>query len=944
MAATAKHLEADGSKPFLRVIPEAIPAELKRLPQWVLWRAVRRDEEVAKVPFQPNGRHAKSNDHNTWCGFDAAWKAYEKGGFSGIGFVFSADDPFVGIDLDGCIGPDGVMADWAQAIVTRLASYTEISPSQTGVKVWVRSASIPERKKLDLPEHNIPGCPKGAGIEVYSSRRYFATTGQRWPGTPDEIRESALAWLLDMLPPAAGESPDQRHAAPNGQHQEHRRDRVQACLRACRRIRRLDEHDGSRRLLAYCCRCVEFDLSDGEALQVIRALELEFPFPRPWRDDEIIARLRQAEAKAQRGAAPDRRASPQTPHDFHKRADAGGADPGATEEESVTEYEATDTGFVWHKPLADGSVPVRLTNWTACITQVIRFDDGAEVRQRYRLEARTPRRQVSFEVAATAFGGVKRWAAEHLGPEALIYPGQLREEHVSVAIRVLSPDPAERTIYAHTGWRCIDGGWRYLHSGGGLGAGGNDSSYSVELPDPVGHVALPSPTTDAELREDIEATLRVLDIGPDTATIPSWCAIWRAILGDSPASLFLLGPTGVFKTQLAGLLQAHFGAEFSGDNLPANWSATPNAIEELGFIAKDVLLVIDDFRPAGPTDRVHLTADRIFRNAANRAARTRLNAAAELRPVRPPRCLYLATGEDLPRGQSLRARLVIVELRPGDIPSAKLSAAQADAVEGKYAGATAAFIGWLAAGRLEAARTRLADEVQRLRNEDLDWPHKRTVANIGHLLGAGLVFLEFAKEAGALPGGDYLDYVARIEQALLACGASQTQWLAAADPVARFQALLESALAAGKAHLAAPDGGAPSNPGAWGWREHNTTWLPLGDRIGWVGADCVYLDPAAAYRAAQTMATGGDAVEISEATLGRRLVERRLLRPGDGRHTTRYVRAEGRRRRVWIATPAFFEGLYCAPCGDCGDAHNPKAGDADTNGGRASPQTPQNFQ
>ena len=74
-----------------------IPAELRGLNRWVLWRFVQVAERKTKVPFQRNGSKASSTDPATWCSFDEATQAP---GFDGIGFVFSQADDICGIDLD----------------------------------------------------------------------------------------------------------------------------------------------------------------------------------------------------------------------------------------------------------------------------------------------------------------------------------------------------------------------------------------------------------------------------------------------------------------------------------------------------------------------------------------------------------------------------------------------------------------------------------------------------------------------------------------------------------------------------------------------------------------------------------------------------------------------------------------------------------------------------
>src|SRR5439155_20019622 len=130
-------------------------------------------------------------------------------------------------------------------------------------------------------------------------------------------------------------------------------------------------------------------------------------------------------------------------------------------------------------------------------------------------------------------------------------------------------------------------------------------------------------------------------------------------------------------------------------HLPASWRSTANAIEALAFAAKDSILVVDDFAPSGDAyavARLHKEADALLRAQGNAAGRQRMRADATLRPHRPPRGLLLSTGEDVPRGQSLRARLLILELVAGDIDVSRLGACQRVAAEGTYALALSAFV------------------------------------------------------------------------------------------------------------------------------------------------------------------------------------------------------------------------------------------------------------
>ncbi|WP_078392050.1 phage/plasmid primase, P4 family [Shouchella patagoniensis] len=161
-----------------------IPQELRDFPQWIVWRKEERKGKTTKVPYKADGWHAKANDRQDWSSFDKAVEAYETGKFDGIGFMFSTDDPFVGVDLDHCI-EDGAYSDVARDIVDQLDSYTEFSPSGDGLHIIVKG-------KLPLRG---PGTGKKNvehGIEVYRHGRYFTFTGNVVHPTGVQERSDAL--------------------------------------------------------------------------------------------------------------------------------------------------------------------------------------------------------------------------------------------------------------------------------------------------------------------------------------------------------------------------------------------------------------------------------------------------------------------------------------------------------------------------------------------------------------------------------------------------------------------------------------------------------------------------------------------------------------------------------------------------------------------------------
>ena len=152
--------------PLLKNVPE----ELKSRRQWVCWRYAQPTDgnrpRWMKVPISPLTQEpAKPNEPRTWVTFPQAVIACNSTRYDGIGFMYSPADPFVGVDLDECRGPDtGTITPWARECIHLLNTYTEISPSGRGVKCILRGS---------LPSHG----RKKAHIELYASHRFFAITG-----------------------------------------------------------------------------------------------------------------------------------------------------------------------------------------------------------------------------------------------------------------------------------------------------------------------------------------------------------------------------------------------------------------------------------------------------------------------------------------------------------------------------------------------------------------------------------------------------------------------------------------------------------------------------------------------------------------------------------------------------------------------------------------------
>ena len=604
---------------------------------------------------------------------------------------------------------------------------------------------------------------------------------------------------------------------------------------------------------------------------------------------------------------------------------------------SPTQYRATPTGLVWDKPTANGTVSVPLTTFGARILAQVVEDDGAEQRRLFEIEGTLAGRSSRFRLATAVFGSMN-WPTEHLGATAVTYAGMGIRDHARVAIQLLSGEVPERVVYAHTGWREIDGEWLYLHAGGAIGPVGTigplPEGRETHLEGALARYLLPDPPSGAELQTAVRASLCLLDLAPDRLTVPLLAATYRAVLGVTDASLHLAGPTGAFKTELAALAQQHFGAAMDSRNLPGSWSSTANLLEAVAFAAKDALFVVDDFAPAGsPADvlRIHRDADRLLRAAGNGAGRGRMRADTSLRPAKPPRGLIVSTGEDVPRGQSLRARMLVLDIGPDDIDVKRLTACQADAVAGVYAAAMAGFIRSVAS-RYSEIQSGLRSEMVRLRARAGSGSHRRTPEIVANLAIGIEAFLRFAESVGSIGSDEHQTLSARCWTALVEAAAGQAEHQAGADPVARFVELLRGAINSGRSHVAGGDGSAPSNAGAWGWRSESVggegfdreVWRPGRDRIGWVVDGDLFLDPEASFAAAQSMGRDvGDPLVVQPRTLHRRLHQAGALASVDerGRLTVRRTLAGARRTVLHISASLLIEASQPSQPAQDGDVH-----------------------
>jgi hypothetical protein len=616
-------------------------------------------------------------------------------------------------------------------------------------------------------------------------------------------------------------------------------------------------------------------------------------------------------------------------------------------------YRITPSGIVWDKPQGDGTIAVPLTNFQVEIVGDVAVEDGVDVRRQFEVEATVQGVARRFVVAAAEFGGMA-WVQPELGPTAVVYP---RKEHEArAAIQLLSRRIVHRRTIAHTGYLKNGNEWGYAHAGGiiwadhGLAGAGAladwPSPNSCDVNElnaigPVGTVTntgmpselinvdlsgspmalyeLPAPPTGDDRILAFQAVLRFLDLGGGL-TVMLAAAVFRAALGYARFSIHLAGPSGAFKSAVAALFQQFFGPALNAEKFVGNWSSTANQLEGLLHDTKDCPGVIDELvanGPPGDVAELWRKVDRVFRAQGNCSSRGRLRAGGGSVPYKRPRGLPLSTGETIPPGMSLLARIFVYQVWKGLIPEERLTDCQRDAAQGLYAQAMATFVQTVVSNK-DRWDGFMPQAVERYRHlAAVDNRHRRTADIVADLLFGFESFLVVARMVGAIDEAEATRLMERAKKEILQIAADQALIQVESDPLEQFRIGVAAALAGGTAHVANKSGEEPEKPEAHGWRrrldnEGNESWIPGGRCIGWLQDDKeLYLDSANSLAVArENCHRCGINLTLTPAAL-RQLLKNRghLLATEEKRgHLTVRRTLAGKRREVIFIDKDFFFG------------------------------------
>lgn len=536
--------------------------------------------------------------------------------------------------------------------------------------------------------------------------------------------------------------------------------------------------------------------------------------------------------------------------------------------------------------------PTPLThNFIALIDEQINLDDGARQETAFIIKGKQRHGPLLPTLTITAANyQPMQWPLRHYGGRGIVEADQATPRKLANAILILSGDIPITTVYQHTGWRQIEKQWCYLSGGGAISESGLNADVQVKLGD--GHMSryrLPAPSdSPAKVAGVLFDLIRVTPNNPG-AGVSLFCAVVRAVLGECLPTdyvLFFSGQSGAQKSELAALGQACFG-DFDARSLPGNFKDTESVGELKLYRIKDGVTVIDDDSPPAnqaEAAKLQTKKDGWFRGAGNQQGRDRCTADMGVKSAYFPRGQIIATGEDVPRGVSLLGRMLVIDIKRGDVDLSILTGLQAMSKNGEFSLAMATFIQWLAP-RMTTLKRSFPEMVRAGRDKALAdgiaTSHPRAADIYAQLYAAADIYIEFANDVGAINSHHSERLMEEIDAALGLAMQAQAQYQKQTDEVERFKSLLRACFASGECHVnCSRDQGPPNTHAfAWGWRKvnHGADIVGVGQLIGWVDADKkqLLLQPEATFKIIQKFAsTQGDPMLMQKATLWKRLLEK----------------------------------------------------------------------
>ncbi len=443
----------------------------------------------------------------------------------------------------------------------------------------------------------------------------------------------------------------------------------------------------------------------------------------------------------------------------------------------------------------------------------------------------------------------KRWLGNYIGTRGK-YSGSYKV--IRDAILELSPSDSitVEKVYERTGFTVIDGKECYLSSKGAFDYEGYITHVKTDLSGgPFNNCSNLYISSKTEISDGIDATLDILSLAPLDISIPILIAPFRGILAGlsrSSCSLYKHGKSGTGKSTSAGIILGFFQKVTNYYQPTASYTSSEPYLSKLVGNTHSVVTVVDDrVEKNGNKKELNRKDEILFRTQANGQTKSTCLAQSQ-----EPRGLIVATGEQPIVGESLAARVLILQFDKDTLDGTALNKCKQAAKDGSFVACGSGFIQWLISKgdaiveKFESRQVELCDEFSFLSSL-----HHRVPGNIAEFMATFEFFLEYAFDYDVITEEEVAQLTAKAKDALIQLAKKQQKYLIDGD-AEQYIFALKQALASNKCHLVNLDGNTPVNPEKYGWvrtDDTNNQWQPQGEQVGFVEKQNMYLIPDKAY-------------------------------------------------------------------------------------------------
>ena len=574
----------------------------------------------------------------------------------------------------------------------------------------------------------------------------------------------------------------------------------------------------------------------------------------------------------------------------------------------VENYYINGSGYLIYK---NGDKQYTLCNGSIIIKKVIyKLNGSGEAETWFVIEGidRNGHTLPLVMVPAAKFNSLN-WITENWGPSLVVMPNQTVKATLATGILLSGANCPRERVCTHTGYIMKNGKLvNYVSASGPL----LPSDIKAGMDPGLKRYTMSEPSGNKEdQKKAIESALLLLKAHEPEVTgtlfaysfLAAILPIVNDIVGDTGFLLFLNGKTQSGKSTIAALSTSFFG-KFDSQTPPTTFASTPNAINEMAFTLKDCSLWVDDYNPQEYMKTMNQIFQSLARAAGDHSTRRRLDSNAKLKESRPPRCLFLVTGEFPPKiGQSGHARVFQV-----DIPQARkdISAIRKAAKAGILSRSMSDYIVYIIDNfdKVKDIARKQYEEI--LSNTNELFGECRLSNQAALLCLSAYLFFDYAVRCKALTKGEAEKHYRAIEASITYNARKKEEQLFQEDPCTLYISAIRDLLSSGRADvidLCRKD--LPDNLQSYDYS------LKLGPErdgyIGWKDEKGYYLNTNASYAAVTAYYARQDMSFITNATtLWRQLRDSGYVIP-DKNNTPCQNKKIGRetRRVLWFPRKVF---------------------------------------